>query len=296
LKISESRLTLPFLQTRGERKGLGAKQESGGEKMEGKDLILEKDGPVAILTLNRPDKMNAINAEMRELFPRALQEVQEDDNLRALIITGAGRGFCSGADVAAQAARAAGQQVDTSRKTILALVGNFILGFEKINKPVIAAINGIAAGVGLTMTLVCDVRIASSSARFSAIWVKRGLIADGGATLLLPLTVGLEKALELCFTGEVIDAKEAERIRLVSRVVPAEELMTRAKELAQKIAAAPPVSVELAKRVMWEKIRNQLREQLIFESYAQNVCRTTQDQKEAVKAFMEKREPQFKGL
>ena len=264
--------------------------------MEGKDLILEKDGSIAILTMNRPDKMNAINAEMRELFPRALQEVQEDDNLRALIITGAGRGFCSGADVAVQAARAAGQQADTSRKTLLALVGNFILGFEKINKPVIAAINGIAAGVGLTMTLVCDVRIASSSARFSAIWVKRGLIADGGATLLLPLTVGLEKALELCFTGEVIDAKEAERIRLVSRVVPAEELMTRAKELAQKIAAAPPVSVELAKRVMWEKIRNQLREQLILESYAQNVCRTTQDQKEAVKAFIEKREPQFKGL
>jgi 2-(1,2-epoxy-1,2-dihydrophenyl)acetyl-CoA isomerase len=110
------------------------------------------------------------------------------------------------------------------------------------------------------------------------------------------LTVGLEKALELCFTGEVINAQEAERIRLVSRVVPAEELMTRAKELAQKIAANPPISVDLAKKVMWEKIRNQLREHLIFESYAQGLCRTTQDQKEAVKAFMEKREPVFKGL
>jgi 2-(1,2-epoxy-1,2-dihydrophenyl)acetyl-CoA isomerase len=275
---------------------LGAKQESGGEKMEGKDLILEKDGPIAILTLNRPDKMNAINAEMRELFPRALQEVQEDDNLRALIITGAGRGFCSGADVAAQAARAAGQQVDTSRKTILALVGDLILAFEKINKPIIAAVNGIAAGVGLTITLACDLRIASTNARFAAIWVKRGLIADGGATLLLPLIVGMEKALELSFTGDIIDAQEAERIRLVSKVVPHEELMNRAKELAKKIASGPPISVELVKRVMWEKIRNQLREQLLLESYAQNVCRTTQDQKEAVKAFMEKREPQFKGL
>jgi 2-(1,2-epoxy-1,2-dihydrophenyl)acetyl-CoA isomerase len=275
---------------------LGAKQESGGEKMEGKDLILEKDGPIAILTLNRPDKMNAINAEMRELFPRALQEVQEDDNLRALIITGAGRGFCSGADVAAQAARAAGQQVATSRKTILALVGNLILAFEKINKPIIAAVNGIAAGVGLTITLACDLRIASTNARFAAIWVKRGLIADGGATLLLPLIVGMEKALELSFTGDIIDAQEAERIRLVSKVVPHEELMNRAKELAKKIASGPPISVELVKRVTWEKIRNQLREQLLLESYAQNVCRTTQDQKEAVKAFMEKREPQFKGL
>lgn len=264
--------------------------------MEGKDLILEKDGPIAILTLNRPDKMNAINAEMRELFPRALQEVQEDDNLRALIITGAGRGFCSGADVAAQAARAAGQQVDTSRKTILALVGDLILTFEKINKPIIAAVNGIAAGVGLTITLACDLRIASTNARFAAIWVKRGLIADGGATLLLPLIVGMEKALELSFTGDIIDAQEAERIRLVSKVVPHEELMNRAKELAKKIASGPPISVELVKRVTWEKIRNQLREQLLLESYAQNVCRTTQDQKEAVKAFMEKREPQFKGL
>jgi len=264
--------------------------------MESKDLILEKNGHLAILILNRPEKMNAINAEMRELFPCALQEVQEDDNLRTLIITGAGRGFCSGADVAVQATQASGQQVDTSRKNILARVGNLILAFEKIDKPIIAAINGIAAGVGLTMALACDIRIASENARFSAIWVKRGLIADGGATLLLPLIVGMEKALELSFTGDVIDAQEAERIRLVSRVVPHEELMDRAKELAQKIASGPPISVELVKRVMWEKIRNQLREQLLFESYAQNVCRTTQDQKEAVKAFMEKREPHFKGL
>ena len=264
--------------------------------METKDILLEKDGPVAVLTLNRPEKMNAISADMRVAIPQALQEIQEDDSVRALILTGAGRGFCSGADVAVQAARAAGQVTDTSRQTLLQLVGSFILAFEKVNKPVIAAVNGIAAGVGLTMTLTCDIRIASANARFSAIWVKRGLIADGGASLLLPLTVGMEKALELCFTGEVIDAQEAERIRLVSRVVPAEGLMTRAKELAQKIAANPPISVELAKRVMWEKVRNQLRETLIFESYAQSLCRTTQDQKEAVKAFMEKREPQFKGL
>jgi 2-(1,2-epoxy-1,2-dihydrophenyl)acetyl-CoA isomerase len=272
------------------------KQQSGGERMEGKDLLLEKDGHVAILTLNRPDKMNALSAEMRESLPRALQEIQADDSVRAVILTGAGRGFCSGADVAVQAARAAGQVAETGRQTLLQLVGSIILGFEKVNKPIIAAVNGIAAGVGLTMTLACDIRIASANARFAAIWVKRGLIADGGATLLLPLIVGMEKALELSFTGDIIDAREAERIRLVSRVVPHEELMSRAKELAQKIASGPPISVELMKRVMWEKIRNQLREQLLFESYAQNVCRGTQDQKEAVKAFMEKREPQFKGL
>ncbi len=264
--------------------------------METKELILEKEGHIAVLTLNRPEKMNAITQGMRESIPQALKEIQADDEVRVAILTGAGRGFCSGADVAVQAARAAGQVTDTSRQTLLQMVGSFMLAFENVNKPMIAAVNGVAAGVGLTMALVCDIRVASAAARFSAIWAKRGLIADGGASLLLPLVVGMEKALELCFTGEVIDAKEAERIRMVGRVVPPEELMTRAKELAQKIAANPPVSVELAKRVMWEKIRNQLREHFLFETYAQNLCRTTQDQKEAVKAFMEKREPQFKGI
>src|SRR5512136_148534 len=170
--------------------------------MEPKELILEKGGPVAVLTLNRPDKMNAISLSMRVDIPLALQEVQEDDELRVLILTGAGKGFCSGADVAVQAARAAGQQAETSRKSILQLTGSLILGFERINKPVIAAVNGVAAGVGLTLALASDIRIASTQARFSAIWAKRGLIADGGGSLLLPMIVGMEKALELSFTGE----------------------------------------------------------------------------------------------
>lgn len=263
--------------------------------MESKDLLLEKQGRVALLTLNRPDKMNALTMAMRPQFSQALQEAQEDDGVRVLILTGAGRGFCSGADVALQAARAAGQQ-DASRQAMLQLVGEFILGFEKINKPVIAAVNGIAAGIGLTLALASDIRIASANARFSGIWVKRGLIADGGATLLLPQIVGMEKALELCFTGDIVDAGEAERIGLVSRVVPHEELMRRALELAERIAGNPPVAVELTKRVMWENIRNRLREQLLLETYAQNVCRGTQDHKEAVNAFMQKREPQYKGL
>lgn len=263
--------------------------------MESKDLLLERQGHVAVLTLNRPDKMNAISAAMRTDFPLALHQAQDDDSIRALILTGAGRGFCSGADVAAQAAKGAAALDEVSRNAVLKLAGEFVLGFEKINKPVIAAINGIAAGIGLTMTLASDIRLASDKARFSAIWVKRGLVADGGATLLLPLIVGMEKALELAFTGDIIDAAEAERIGLVSRVVPHEELMNRAMELAEKIAKGPPISVELVKRLMWEKIRNRLREQLLAETYAQNVCRTTQDQKEAVNAFLEKREPQYKG-
>jgi len=264
--------------------------------MDCKDLLLEKEGHIAVLTLNRPDKLNAISFEMRKFFPLAIQEVEDDDNIRALIITGAGRGFCSGADVAVQAARADGQQMENSRKDVLRLVGDFILAFENINKPVIAAVNGIAAGVGLTLTLACDIRMASSDARFSAIWVKRGLIPDGGATFLLPLVVGMDKALELSYTGDIIDAQKAERMNLVTSVVPAEELMTQAKALAQRIAGMPPITVGIIKNIMWEEIRSKLRQALFFESYGQNVCRGTQDQKEAVKAFMEKREPQFKGL
>ena len=264
--------------------------------MEYKDLILERDGNVAILTLNRPDKLNAINDNMRRYLPLALQEIQEDDGLRALIITGAGRGFCAGADVAGQASRLAGTQSEASRKLILKLAGTLVLAFDKINKPVIAAVNGIAAGVGLSLALACDIRIASTNARFAALWVKRGLIPDGGATYLLPLFLGLEKALELSFTGDVIDAAEAERMRLTSKVVPHDDLMTKAKELANRIAKMPPISVELTKMVMWEEIRSKLHKQLLFENYAQNVCRKTQDHKEGVQAFIEKRESIFKGL
>ena len=264
--------------------------------MECNDLLLEKEGPIAILTLNRPEKLNALSMEMREFLPQALQEVQEDDDLRVLIITGAGRGFCSGADVSIQAARADGQHVVNSRKDILEIVGDFVLAFEKINKPVIAAINGVVAGVGLTLTLLCDIRMASSAARFSAIWVKRGLIPDGGATFLLPMVVGLDKAFKLSFTGDIIDAQEAERLNLVTCLVPANELMNRAKELADQIAGMPPVTIEMAKTLMWDEIRSKVRQYLIYESYGQNVCRNTHDQKEAVKAFMEKRTPQFKGL
>lgn len=262
--------------------------------MDDDSVILEQREHVAVLTLNRADKMNALTPEMRVRFCSALQQVQDNSELRALIITGAGRGFCSGADITSRAF-VGDPPEEVDRRAVLKLVGDVTLAFENVNKPVIAAINGIVAGVGLSIALACDIRIAAVDARFSAIWVKRGLIADGGATLLLPLAVGMEKALELAFTGDIIEAQEAQRIGLVSRVVAPDELMPQAVELAGKIANGPPISIELLKKLMWERTRNSIREQLIFESYAQNLCRTTQDQKEAVAAFVEKREPNFRG-
>ena len=264
--------------------------------MEYKDLLFEKDDHIAVITLNRPQKMNALGPDLRESFKAAMKAVEDDDEVRVGIITGAGRGFCSGADVGVQAARASGEVKDTGRKEILALVGDFILAFENLNKPIIAAINGVAAGVGLTLTLACDIRMASVDARFSAIWVKRGLIPDGGATFLLPHVVGMDNALRLSYTGDIIDAREAERIKLVTSVVPAETLVDQAKGLARQIAAMPPITVGVIKKIMWEEIRANMKKALLFESYGQNLCRETQDQKEAVKAFMEKRAPRFKGV
>ena len=263
--------------------------------MDGNETILEREGHIAVMTLNRPEKLNAINDGIRNSLSSTFQEVEEDDDIRALIITGAGRGFCSGADVAIQAARASGQQIEAGRCALLGLVGDFILAFEKVDKPIIAAINGVAAGIGLTMTLCCDIRLASEDARFSAIWVKRGLIPDGGATFLLPMVVGMDKAMEMSFTGDIIDAREAERINLVTRVVPHEELMSQAKALAERIAAMPPLTIGIIKKIMWEEVRQKMRQALFFESYGQNFVRGTDDQKEAVKSFMEKREPVFKG-
>jgi len=259
------------------------------------DMILEKEDGIAILTLNRPEKLNAISMEMREGFAKVVEEVCNDDEIKVLIITGAGRGFCSGADVGGQMARVS-EEVKIPRSFLLEPLGAFLLPIRNLGKPTIAAVNGIAAGIGLSLALLCDIIIASDQARFSAIWVKRALIPDGGATYLLPRIVGTGKALELMFTGDIIDAKEAERLGLVNRVVPHQDLMKEAKELAGKIAKGPPITLELTKRAVYKSLQNDLERQLDFETYAQNICLGTDDHKEGVKAFLEKRDPVFRGI
>ncbi len=263
--------------------------------MDFKDLTVEKEGHVAILTLNRPDKLNAIGYDLKESLPAAIEAIENDDEIRSVVLTGAGRAFCAGGDIGDQKKVFEGSAPIQGRQTLLKLTGDVILAFEKTSKPIIAAVNGVAAGLGLTLTLICDIRIAADTARFSAVWIKRGLVPDGGATYLLPKIVGFERALELSYTTRFVDAAEAERINLVSRMVPADELMVQAKELANTIAAMPPVTVGLTKNLMWEEIRSNMRKTLIAESFAQNLCRTTADHQESVKAFLEKREPQYEG-
>jgi 2-(1,2-epoxy-1,2-dihydrophenyl)acetyl-CoA isomerase len=162
-------------------------------------------------------------------------------------------------------------------------------------KPIIAAINGAAAGAGMSLALACDMRIASSAAKFAQAFVKRGLHPDWGSTYFLPRVVGMAKACELIFTGDTIDATEALKLGIVSAVVAPEELMPEARKLAGKIAAGPPVAIQLAKRALYHNLEVDLRAALEFETFAQNVSKETEDAKEGVKAFMEKRAPVFRG-
>jgi 2-(1,2-epoxy-1,2-dihydrophenyl)acetyl-CoA isomerase len=257
------------------------------------DLLLEKENGITTLTLNRPDKYNALTNEMVKELRRIFEEMHRDDSTKVLILTGAGRAFCSGADVVRRLA--AGGEAEKTRWELISPMGSNLLALAKMPKPTIAAINGVVAGVGNSLALACDIRIASEQARFTTAWVKVGFIPDGGATYFLPRILGMSKALELMFTGDMIDAAEAERIGLVSRVVPHNDLMTAVKELATRIAKGPSVAIELMKKGAYRSLDHDLESQLDFESFAQEICRNTKDHKEGVEAFMQKREPKFEG-
>jgi len=262
------------------------------------DLLLEKkeDG-VAILTLNVPEKLNALTRNMSTNLLLATEELGRDDDVRVVIVTGAGRGFCSGADVSAMAGGAGGAAEVPPRYQRLRVTGapHYDV-FPRLEKPVIAAINGACVGGGLSLAVSCDIRIASENARFGVAQVARALVPDFGLTYYLPVAVGMSKAMELMFTAELIGAAEAERIGIVSKVVPLEELMNAANELASKIAAQPPVSVELTKRMVWRSRFDDLVRQVDMETWGSRVCFQTEDHRESVKAFMNKQPPpKYKG-
>lgn len=267
------------------------------------ELLFEKRDSIAILTLNRPEKFNALNPTLRDGIVRVCQDVQRDDDVRVMIITGAGPAFCSGADLSNKlkdqpsnpVLSASGAAVAKTRRYITAPIGHYSLAIRNLEKPVIAAVNGIAAGGGLGIVLACDIRIASDKARFGAIWVRRGLVPDAGATYLLPQIVGLSKACELMFKGTIIDAKEAERIGLVNLIVSPDELMKRAEEMAAQIAQNAPIALEWAKKIIYMGPNNSLESHLYLESAAQRICSQSEDFKEGVRSFMEKRNPVFKG-
>ena len=262
-------------------------------------IILEVDEGVATLILNRPDKLNALDPTLLQESARVIAELNDDDEVKALIITGAGRAFCSGADLAAPVSGTNLNQPGIGRRARLdpfVSFGWLVRQIDEFAKPVIAAINGIAAGGGLAIPLACDIRIASENARFSCVFVRRGLVADCGTTFYLPRIVGIDKALELMWTGDFVDANVAERIGLVTRVVPAEDLMDVAKEFALRIARGPSVSIELQKRLTYEGLKTtSVQTQMAHEDFAQHICYQTEDAKEGAVSFFEKRDPHFTG-
>jgi enoyl-CoA hydratase/carnithine racemase len=264
--------------------------------MEYEDLLLEKDDSgIATLILNVPNKLNALTVKMGTNLPLAVDEVARDDSIRVLIVTGAGRGFCSGADVSALQART--RAAEQPRFNRLQVTGwPAVDTFPRLLKPTIAAINGPCVGAGLSLALSCDSRIASETARFGVAQVTRALVPDFGLTCYLPLAAGMSNALELMYTAELIDASEAMRIGLVSRVVPPDDLMKTAKELASKIVQQAPLSVELTKKMVWRGLFDRLARQLDLETDSIRICRQSEDHRESVKAFLEKRPPpRYKG-
>ena len=250
---------------------------------------------VATITLNRPERLNALNPGLRQELLEAVTDSDTSDDVRVIVVTGAGRGFCSGGDVKAMNEANEAGRAGTLEDKISPLRDKAVLAMRDASKPLIAAVNGAAAGAGMNIALACDIRIASKQARFGQTFSRRGLHPDWGGTYFLPRIVGMAKACELIFTGKMIDAGEALQLGIVSRVVEHDELMTATMELAKSIAAGPPIAIRLAKRAIYKSLDSSLRDALEFETYAQNICRETEDAKEGIRAFVEKREPQFRG-
>lgn len=266
-------------------------------KFESIKLAISKG--VATLTLNRPDKLNAMNPTLLEESAGVLKKLNENDGVKVMILTGSGRGFCSGADLSGPVSGIDMNQHGIGRREKLepfVRFGVLIRELERFAKPTIAAVNGIAAGGGLALALACDLRIAAEDARFSAIFVRRGLVPDCGTTFYLPRAIGTARALELMWTGEIIGARDAERFGLVNRVVPGENLLPEAKKMALRLAESPSISIELTKKLVYEGLKaNSVMAQLMSEDYAQYVCRQTEDVREGRASFLEKRPPRFKG-
>ncbi len=256
-----------------------------------KTLIYEKKENIGLLTINRPEKLNAISNELISELKKLLDEIENDEELRALILTGAGdKAFVAGADIKELVDRDArlGRRVSQERQEIFSRI-------ENLPVPVIAAVNGYALGGGLELALACSIRICSEKAQFGAPEVKLGIIPGDGGTQRLPRLVGLGRAMEMILTGDFIDAQEAYRIGLVNKVLPQEELMDKAMELAEKIASRPPLAVRFAKEAVNRSQEGDAASGFALESYLHALSCTTEDKKEGVSAFLEKRKGKFKG-
>ncbi|MFX1324438.1 MAG: enoyl-CoA hydratase/isomerase family protein [Promethearchaeota archaeon] len=252
-------------------------------------ILYEKKDKIAVITLNRPERMNAINIQMNADLKNSLKLAKDDSDVRAIIITGAGKAFCAGADV----------QEFASGKFRDGTAGGAVFihpyDFFQLYKPIIAAVNGVAVGFGTNLTLSCDIIYASEKASFGEFFIRMGLIPDMNGSFLLPKFIGIHKAKELIFSGKRIFAEEAAKIGLVNAVFPHDELIPKTMEFANHLAEQAPLALALSKEAIHRGYDKVFAEMLKVESEFNSICYASEDHIEAAKAFVERRKPVFKG-
>ena len=265
-------------------------------------LLTRRDAGVLWLTLNRPERKNSVSPELRDELLAALEDARTDDEIRAVVITGAGDAFCSGVDLGRSKVTEGASKGESQRPDLRSIRDAMKRGMQRVirtiwelDKPVVASVNGVAAGGGAQLALVCDLVIASETARFIEIFVKRGLAVDSGGGWLLPRLVGLAKAKELVFFGDPIVAADALTTGLINRVVPAAELEAATREWAERLARGPTRSIGASKTLLNRALQTDLDTALDEEATMQAMVSQTRDFSEGVRAFAEKRDPDFHG-
>ncbi|MCA9829601.1 MAG: enoyl-CoA hydratase/isomerase family protein [Dehalococcoidia bacterium] len=260
------------------------------------DLVFERRDHVAVITLNRPEKLNALGKNLQDEMRAACDEAKNDDAVRAVVWTGAGRGFCSGADLTG--VRSDGESVAPQNERLdeMGWVGRQAMAIYNLDKPTIAAVNGVAAGAGMSLALACDIRVGSRDARFKTVFIERSLSPDSGMSFFLPRIIGYGRAADLIFTSRAVNAEEAYRLGLLDRLIEGDDLVDQAVALANDITRWPPVAMRSAKRVLQHNLQVDLEEALRFEyaglTYAR---RAPHDVAESLRSFIEKRTPHYTG-
>ncbi|WP_371661721.1 enoyl-CoA hydratase/isomerase family protein [Streptomyces sp. NBC_00280] len=254
------------------------------------------DNQVSWITLNRPESLNAITPDQRERLIQLFSDASADPAVRAVVLTGTGRGFCTGADLRGGQGQAVGERIAGDVARVIRLgAQRLISSILDCEKPVIAAVNGTAAGLGTHLALACDLVLASEQARFIEVFVRRGLVPDGGGAYLLPRLIGPQRAKELMFFGDALTAPDAERLGLVNRVVPAEDLHKTAREWAERLATGPTRALALTKQLVNASLDSDRATAFAAEAAAQEINMTTADAREGVASFVERRSPRYSG-
>lgn len=256
------------------------------------EILFEVQGHIGLITLNAPDRLNAISAGMAQQIVDLLADARRRDEIRALVLTGAGRAFCAGAHLGRNEAAATGRE---SRKFPVRAFAALTRAIVDVDKPVIAAVHGPAVGAGLSYAMACDRRIGDPTTRMSAIFIKRGLHPDCGASFFLPRLVGLPRALQMVSTGEMLDAQAAQAAGLLDEIVAPGETVAAALAYAGQLASGPSVALELARRSIYLSLSSTLDQALYYEGFATSAVGQTADHAEGIAAFLERRPPRFRG-